>query len=227
MRSILAVLFLAAGLFVSGVANAQQMPAETETAIFAGGCFWCVESDFDHVEGVIDTTSGYAGGTIDNPTYENHPDYIEAVKLTYDPSVVSYEDLLTAYWHSVDPTDPGGQFCDRGHSYLTSVYVDGPEQRAAAEASKDAVKADLKVDAEIVTPIVDVTTFYPAEDYHQDYHVKNPVPTSSTASAAAAMPGWITSGATRPISASITDATHRRVLSRTRHRFHAASRFRV
>ncbi|MBU1176535.1 MAG: peptide-methionine (S)-S-oxide reductase MsrA [Alphaproteobacteria bacterium] len=172
MRSLIAALVIAgAGLFTSSSAA-----AETETAIFAGGCFWCVESDFDHVEGVLDTTSGYAGGTIDNPTYENHPDYIEAVKLTFDPSVVSYEALLTAYWHSVDPTDGGGQFCDRGHSYLTTVYVDGPEQRAAAEASKQAIKDDLAFTAEIFTPIVDATTFYPAEDYHQDYHLKNPIP---------------------------------------------------
>lgn len=155
----------------SGFAQAQ----ETETAIFAGGCFWCVESDFDHVEGVLDTTSGYAGGTIDNPTYQNHPDYIEAVKITYDPSVVSYEELLTAYWHSVDPTDAGGQFCDRGHSYITTIFADGPEQSAAAEASKEAVAADLAIDAAIVTPIVDATTFYAAEDYHQDYYQKNPV----------------------------------------------------
>ncbi len=173
MRSfILSVIFVASSLLIAGAAGA----VESKTAIFAGGCFWCVESDFDHVEGVLDTTSGYAGGTIDNPTYENHPDYIEAVKITFDPSVVSYEQLLTAYWHSVDPTDGGGQFCDRGHSYLTTVYVDGPEQRAAAEASKEAVKADLVIKAEIVTPIEDVTTFYPAEDYHQDYHAKNPIP---------------------------------------------------
>ena len=174
---ILAIVLALGGLLAAGNAGAQQSGGDTETAIFAGGCFWCVESDFDHVEGVIDTTSGYAGGTIDNPTYENHPDYIEAVKLTYDPSVVSYEDLLTAYWHSVDPTDPGGQFCDRGHSYITTVFVDGDEQRAAAEASKAAVAADLSQDdLKIVTPIVDATTFYPAEDYHQNYHDKNPVP---------------------------------------------------
>ena len=173
MRSfILAVILVGSSLLTAGAAGA----VDSKTAIFAGGCFWCVESDFDHVEGVLNTTSGYAGGTIDNPTYENHPDYIEAVKITYDPSVVSYEQLLTAYWHSVDPTDGGGQFCDRGHSYLTTVYVDGEDQRAAAEASKAAVAADLAIKAEIVTPIVDVTTFYPAEDYHQNYHQKNPVP---------------------------------------------------
>ena len=174
---ILAIVLVLGGVLAAGNAGAQQSGGETATAIFAGGCFWCVESDFDHVEGVIDTTSGYAGGTFENPTYENHPDYIEAVKLTFDPSIVSYEDLLTAYWHSVDPTDPGGQFCDRGHSYITTVFVEGDEQRQAAEASKLAVAADLsRDDLKIVTPIVDATTFYPAEDYHQNYHAKNPIP---------------------------------------------------
>lgn len=149
--------------------------AQNETAIFAGGCFWCVESDFDHVDGVVSTVSGYAGGTIDNPTYQNHPDYIEAVKITFDPAVVTYDELLTAFWHSVDATDAGGQFCDRGHSYITTIFADGPEQRAAAVASKQAVAADLQVSGQIVTPIVDATTFYDAEDYHQDYYLKNSV----------------------------------------------------
>jgi peptide-methionine (S)-S-oxide reductase len=166
--------FLAGLTLVAGLAaGLPAMAQETETAIFAGGCFWCVESDFDHVDGVLDTLSGYAGGTIENPTYENHPDYIEAVKITFDPSKVSYDELLTAYWHSVDPTDAGGQFCDRGHSYITTIFVDGPEQRAAAEASKKAVADDLAVNGEIVTPIVDATTFYAAEDYHQNYYKNN------------------------------------------------------
>lgn len=161
-------------LFVLGLGTTSQAQ-ETETAIFAGGCFWCVESDFDHVDGVLETVSGYAGGTIDNPTYENHPDYIEAVKITFDPSVVTYDEMLTAFWHSVDATDDGGQFCDRGHSYITTIFAENDAQRKAAEASKMAVAADLAVDGEIVTPIVDATTFYDAEDYHQDYYNKNPV----------------------------------------------------
>lgn len=173
MRNFIKMVFVSLCVLVglSGPGWAQ----ERDTAIFAGGCFWCVESDFDHVTGVLDTTSGYAGGTIANPTYQNHPDYIEAVKVTFDPSVVSYEELLTAFWHSVDATDSGGQFCDRGHSYITTIFADGPEQRAAAEASKVAVAADLAVSGQIVTPIVDATTFYPAEDYHQNYYQKNPV----------------------------------------------------
>lgn len=160
--------------FMFGAATASQAQ-ETDTAIFAGGCFWCVESDFDHVDGVLETVSGYAGGTIENPTYQNHPDYIEAVKITYDPSVVTYDELLTAFWHSVDATDAGGQFCDRGHSYITTIFADGADQLQAARASKQAVAADLAVDGEIVTPIVEATTFYDAEDYHQDYYQKNPV----------------------------------------------------
>lgn len=173
MRLTISTLLVALLALFGLTAGAQAQ--STETAIFAGGCFWCVESDFDHVEGVLDTTSGYAGGTIENPTYQNHPDYIEAVRVTFDPSVVSYEELLTAYWHSVDPTDAGGQFCDRGHSYITTIFVDGAEQRAAAEASKRSVAADLAINARIVTPIVDATTFYDAEGYHQNYYQKNSI----------------------------------------------------
>lgn len=146
--------------------------AEEKSLIVAGGCFWCVESDFDHVDGVVATTSGYTGGDLQNPTYRNHGQHIEAVKIDYDSNVVSLEELLVAYWHSVDPTDDGGQFCDRGHSYLTAVYVT-PEQRAAAEASKQAAQEELG-DKKIVTPILDAKTFWDAEGYHQDYYKKNP-----------------------------------------------------
>jgi peptide-methionine (S)-S-oxide reductase len=146
--------------------------AETESLIVAGGCFWCVESDFDHIEGVTATTSGYTGGDMENPTYRNHGQHLEGVKIDFDPDVVSLEDLLVAYWHSVDPTDPGGQFCDRGHSYTTAVFVT-PEQREAAEASKAAAQQELG-DKKIVTPILDAKAFWDAEDYHQDYYKKNP-----------------------------------------------------
>ena len=177
MRSTLAALvFAVASLLASGPIGA----VETRTAVFSGGCFWCVESDFDNVKGVLDTTSGYTGGHVDNPSYEDvvteTTGHRESVEITYDPSVVTYEQLLTAYWHSVDPTDPGGQFCDRGESYTTAIWVDGEEQRKAAEASKEKVEADLAMTSEIVTPILDAMTFYPAEDYHQNYHEKNPIP---------------------------------------------------
>lgn len=150
---------------------------ELKTAVFAGGCFWCVESDFDKVPGVVKTESGYTGGTVANPTYEQvghgGTGHREAEQITYDPAVVSYEDLLTVFWHSVDPTDAGGQFCDRGHQYTTAVFVADAEQRRQAEASKQAAQADLG--KPIVTPIVDAGPFYPAEGYHQDYHDKNPL----------------------------------------------------
>lgn len=150
---------------------AATISVADESLIVAGGCFWCVESDFDHVDGVTGTTSGYTGGKLENATYRNHGQHIEAVKIDYDPSVVSLDELLVAYWHSVDPTDGGGQFCDRGHSYLTSVYVT-PEQRATAEASKIVAQKELG-DKKIVTPIVDASAFWDAEDYHQNYYKKN------------------------------------------------------
>jgi len=171
------------GLMALGTAAAMVMgntamvaAADTATAVFAGGCFWCVESDFDHVEGVLSTISGYTGGTLDNPTYQDvshgNTGHYEAVEITYDPSKVTYDQLMTAFWHSVDPTDAGGQFCDRGDSYKTAVFVT-PEQRPIAEASKTEVAKEIS--EPIVTDIIDATTFYPAEDYHQDYYQKNPV----------------------------------------------------
>jgi peptide-methionine (S)-S-oxide reductase len=156
---------------LAGASHAQELA----TATVAGGCFWCVEADFDHVPGVVETVSGYTGGTVEDPTYEEvvagGTGHHEAVRIAYDPSRVSYEDLLTAFWHSVDPTDPGGQFCDRGESYETAIFVHDEAQRQAAEASKAAAHETL--DETIVTPIEDAGPFYPAEDYHQDYYEKN------------------------------------------------------
>lgn len=153
-------------------ASAQEL----ETAVFAGGCFWCVESDFDKVPGVVSTVSGYTGGRTENPTYPQvtagGTGHYEAVEITYDPSKVSYDALLIAFWHSVDPTDDGGQFCDRGHSYKTAVFAN-EEQRKIAESSRRAAQSML--DQPIVTPILDAAPFYAAEDYHQDYYEKNPV----------------------------------------------------
>jgi peptide-methionine (S)-S-oxide reductase len=154
---------------------AAPAAAETSTAIFAGGCFWCVESDFDHVQGVTGTTSGYLGGTSDDPTYH---DYVagghrEAVKIDYDPAKVSYALLLGVFWHSVDPTDADGQFCDRGRAYSTAIYAIGSDDLAAAEKSKLDVHNVLGT--EIATEILPAPRFWPAEDYHQDYYLKNPV----------------------------------------------------
>ncbi len=161
----------AAALTLPAAAHAQS----TEKAIFAGGCFWCVESDFDKVDGVTATVSGYTGGENDNPTYQDHSrfNHREAVEITFDPSRVSYEDLLRIFFRSVDPPDDGGQFCDRGFSYTTAIYALDAGQRAAAEAAK--AEADGVLDDPVVTPIEAAATFWPAEDYHQDYYTKNPV----------------------------------------------------
>ncbi|WP_442873051.1 peptide-methionine (S)-S-oxide reductase MsrA [Aurantimonas sp. A3-2-R12] len=172
-RNPFALATLAAGALMALTLSPGPVAAQTSaTAIFAGGCFWCVESDFDHVQGVLDTTSGYIGGTNQNPTYQNHPGHVEAVKITYDPAKVSYDQLLTVFWHSVDPTDAGGQFCDRGHSYTTAIFATDAAQVETAKASKAAVKQDLGT---VVTPINTAPTFWPAEGYHQDYYKKNPL----------------------------------------------------
>lgn len=165
--------FMAAGVFSFGTGQA----AETKTAIFAGGCFWCIEKDFEHVTGVVDVQSGYTGGTTDNPTYKNHTKamHLEAVEIKYDPQVVSYETLLNIFWRSVDPTDEGGQFCDRGHSYTTAVFALDAEQKQLAEASKLKIEEAGLLTKPIVTPIRDAAPFYPAETYHQDYYKKNPI----------------------------------------------------
>ena len=154
-----------------------EKPENAKVAIFAGGCFWCVESDFDHVRGVLETISGYTGGHLDNPTYKDvvseTTGHREAVKITYDPAKVSYSELLHIFFRSVDPTDPGGQFCDRGESYSTAIYTLDEEQKKLAEASSaEAMKA---LDKTIVTVIVRASMFYPAEDYHQDFYLKNPI----------------------------------------------------
>lgn len=163
-------------VFTAGLPlQAGNALAETKTAIFAGGCFWCVESDFDGVAGVTSTTSGYIGGTTENPTYYDHTaaNHREAVRIEYDATRVNYATLLDVFWHSVDPTDGDGQFCDRGHSYTTAIYAVGAEDLAAAEKSKKAAEAELG--KPIVTEIAAAPAFWPAEDYHQDYYRKNPL----------------------------------------------------
>ena len=146
-----------------------------EVATFAGGCFWCVESDFDKVPGVLSTVSGYTGGTNENPTYKDHTQFghREAVQITYDPGVVDYATLLDVFWTSIDPTDADGAFCDRGFSYTSAIYANDEEQLALARASEAEYAARL--DEPIATEIVPAPAFYAAEDYHQDYYRKNPV----------------------------------------------------
>ena len=157
------------GLFAqSNLAHAAKL----ETAVLAGGCFWCVESDFESVPGVVDVVSGYTGGTTRNPTYKKinagGTGHYEAVKITYDPAKVSYEQLLHMFLRSIDPTDAGGQFCDRGPSYRTAIFVDGAAERTAAEAAVAQAGADLG--RIIVTPVLASARFYKAEAYHQDYY---------------------------------------------------------
>lgn len=171
----IAALSIAVGTFA---VHAQDNKAgETKIATFAGGCFWCIESDFDKVPGVLKTVSGYTGGTTENPTYKSvtsgNSGHHEALQVTYDPRKVTYAQLLTVFWHSVDPTDGGGQFCDRGVSYETAVFVHDDEQRKLAAASKVMAMKDLG--KKIATPVEAVGRFYPAEDYHQDYYTKNPL----------------------------------------------------
>jgi peptide-methionine (S)-S-oxide reductase len=145
-------------------------------ATFASGCFWCTESDFDKVTGVISTTSGYTGGTVANPNYRQvsagGTGHVESVEVVFDPKVVTYEKLLDVYWHNVDPFSANGQFCDYGSQYRPVIWVHGAAQRKAAEASKAAVQQMFKQQP-VVVAIQDAGVFYPAEDYHQDYHNKS------------------------------------------------------
>jgi len=178
------ILRLSAGLFALLLFSAQaaDKPADQpglEKATFAGGCFWCMEPPFDKLDGVTSTTSGYTGGTKMNPTYHEvsagGTGHAEAVEITYDPKKVSYEKLLEVFWHNVDPTDAGGQFCDRGNQYRTEIFYHGDEQKRLAEASKAALEKSKPFELPIVTKIVAANTFYPAEDYHQNYYTKNPL----------------------------------------------------
>jgi peptide-methionine (S)-S-oxide reductase len=163
-------------LMLPGSLFAQQ---ESATAIFAGGCFWCVEADFDKVTGVLDTQSGYIGGERPDPTYDEvsagGTGHAEAVRITYDPAQVTYTQLLDVFWHSIDPTTPDRQFCDRGSQYRSAIFYLNEEQRRLAEASRAALDADKPFSEPIVTEINPAGEFYPAEEYHQDYYRKNPL----------------------------------------------------
>lgn len=144
--------------------------------IIAGGCFWCTESDFEKITGVRAAVSGYTGGTLDNPTYKkvgtNRTGHYEAVKVTYDPSVITYRELIDHYWRTIDPTDSRGQFCDKGESYRSAIFVTA-QQRLDAEKSFDWIKETKPFKADIVTQILPAVTFYDAEAYHQDYYKRN------------------------------------------------------
>jgi len=152
---------------------------KTELATFAGGCFWCMVAPFAELPGVIKVVSGYTGGHKENPTYEEVASkttgHHEAVQITFDPDKISYEELLDVFWRQIDPTDPGGQFADRGEPYHTAIFYHSEEQKQKAEASKRALAASGRYDKPIVTKILPAQTFYPAEEYHQDFYKKNPI----------------------------------------------------
>jgi len=183
-------LFLVAALIVAP-ANAwlQETPTsqpveaaeavETAKAIFAGGCFWCMEEAFENVEGVSSVDSGYLGGPQENPTYEQvssgRTGHFEAIEILYDPATVSYGQLLEVFWRNVDPTDGAGQFCDKGPQYRTAIFYKDEEEKRLSEESKKSIEASKPFPETIATPILPASTFYAAEGYHQDYYKKNPI----------------------------------------------------
>ncbi|MDG2303342.1 MAG: peptide-methionine (S)-S-oxide reductase MsrA [Candidatus Binatia bacterium] len=159
--------------------SAAPASDETASAIFAGGCFWCMEKPFDELPGVISTTSGYTGGKLADPTYEQvssgNTGHIEAVRVDYDPSVVSYAALVDVFWRNIDPLDARGQFCDKGYQYSSAIFYGSDAERQIAEESKRALEKSSRLPGKIETRIVPATEFYDAEDYHQDYYEKNPI----------------------------------------------------
>ncbi len=162
-----------------GMREITENQSELAIATFAGGCFWCMEPPFDKTEGVVSTISGYTGGRLDNPSYEQVSSggtgHFEAIQIQFDPEKVSYAELLEIFWRNVDPTDPAGQFCDRGSQYQTAIFYHTEDQRRLAEESKRKLEESGALPKPIVTPILEASIYYAAEEYHQDYYKKNPV----------------------------------------------------
>ncbi|MFW6113237.1 MAG: peptide-methionine (S)-S-oxide reductase MsrA [Thermodesulfobacteriota bacterium] len=180
-QALLITLFLLAGAVSTSTSNpgstspgkgTMENTSNLAVATFAGGCFWCTEADFEKVPGVVKVVSGYTGGSQPNPTYENYAasGHVEAVQIYYDPQKVTYQELLDYFWRHVDPTDPGGQFVDRGREYRSAIFYHDEEQKLLAEKSKAALEQSGPFDKPIVTEIIELSEFYPAEDYHQNYH---------------------------------------------------------
>ena len=171
MKYRLILIVLASLLLYASIAAADK-------TILAGGCFWCMESDFEKLEGVSEVISGFSGGTLKDPTYNgNHEGHFEAVEITYDPDKISYNELLDYYWINIDPFDDRGQFCDKGSSYLSAIFVSNEKEKKIAEQSKKEVEKQFP-NQKVVTPILEASTFYPikgSESYHQDYYTKSPV----------------------------------------------------
>ena len=168
-------IFIASLLFILPLSGYAE--ENTEKAIFAGGCFWCMEKPFEQLDGVKSVVSGYSTGTSKNPTYKNYMSggHLEVVEITYNPKIVSYDKLLDVFWHQINPTDAGGQFVDRGYAYSSGIFYLNDEQSKLAQASKVRMETSGVFGKPIVTPIKPAQTFYAAEDYHQDYYKKNPV----------------------------------------------------
>lgn len=175
-RPFLLLLAAFSAMWLPAAAQAAAPKPQQATAVFAGGCFWCMEHDMGGIPGVLKVESGYTGGALKNPSYQDvlteKTGHYEAVRVTYDPAKIDYGFLLYRYWKLVDPTDAGGQFCDRGPSYRTAVFVSGPAQRAAAEKSRTEAAKRLKK-GKMVTPVLDLGAFWPAESYHRDYAKRN------------------------------------------------------
>ena len=158
------------------IAFPVEVFAESEEAIFAGGCFWCLEHDLEGLDGVVSAESGYSGGDLINPTYDNHNGHQEVVKISFDPEVISYKDLLKQYWINIDPFDDKGQFCDRGDSYKPVIFVSNKDQENIAKESKQSISSELNTPLDqLKVDIIDSKPFWIAENYHQDFAVKNPL----------------------------------------------------
>jgi methionine-S-sulfoxide reductase len=165
-------------IIVTGSRGQNSSPGETRTAIFAGGCFWCIQPAFDKAKGVVKTVVGYCGGTEPNPTYQlvssEKTSYRESIEITYDPAKISYEQLLDIYWRQIDPTQADGQFTDIGPSYRAAIFYGNEQEKKIAEASKETLARSGKFNKRIVTEILPAMKFYPAEAYHQKYYQQNP-----------------------------------------------------
>jgi peptide-methionine (S)-S-oxide reductase len=178
-RSVLTVAVLIIGAWNVQSTSLAAADATLGKAYFAGGCFWCMEEVFEKVEGVLSATSGYMGGTVSNPTYEEvsagRTGHAESVEVVYDPAKVSYQKLLDAFWHNVDPITPNAQFCDHGNQYRSAIFFQTDEEKRASDSSKQVIEQSRRFKEPIVTQIVMALQFYPAEEYHQDFYKKNPV----------------------------------------------------
>lgn len=177
--SMLMFAILLVGAWTAQSTSRAATDATPSKAYFAGGCFWCMEEAFEKVEGVLSATSGYMGGRVANPSYEEvsagRTGHAESVEVVYDPSRVSYQKLLEAFWHNVDPLTPNAQFCDHGSQYRSAIFYQTDEEKRASETSKQALEQSKRFTEPIVTQIVQASQFYPAEEYHQDFYKKNPI----------------------------------------------------